>query len=235
MIAIHPAIFRRYADGMATMPGNHPPSESARVSIRLPRPLWIGVAAAMMAVAAIGVQVGLPIYRQQVAIREIEHFNGSVQLHARGPEWLRQWIGEKRMECVDKPWHVVFRANEATLSRRSRFGGVIVATAGPLIDDAALTCVLGLPTLESLDLAFSNVTDAGVEHVGHLHSLESLRLEGTDVSDASIPILSKMRSLKELNVEHTKITNSGARALEAALPGCDVQGPHNDPFERLGW
>jgi hypothetical protein len=37
-----------------------------------------------------------------------------------------------------------------------------------------------------------------------------------------------MRRLKELNVKDTRITWSGGRKLEAALPGCNVQGPHND-------
>jgi len=207
------------------------PAEVQRFSVRLPRPLLIGMAAAATGIAATGVQIGVPIYRQHVAIGEIEHFNGSVQLHPRGPEWLRQLIGAKRMECVGKPWHVVFWADEATLMRRSRFGGRVVAIEGPLINDTALACVLGLPGLEKLDLAFSNVTDAGVEHVNRLRNLRSLRLEGTDVSDASIPLLSKLQSLKVLNVEHTRITKSGGRALEVALPGCVVRGPHNDKWE----
>ncbi|HLJ12207.1 MAG TPA: hypothetical protein VKU82_13520 [Planctomycetaceae bacterium] len=213
---------------MLTAPTNAPPPEARGFALRLPRPLWIGLLAAVLAVTAVGMQIGAPAYRQRVAIREIEHFNGSVQFHPRGPDWLRKFVGERQMECFDKPWHVIFWVDEATLIRRSLFGGAVLATSGPLIDDAALACVLGLPDLESLDLAFSNVTDAGLDHVRHLRNLEFLRLEGTDVSDASIVLLSQMRSLKELNVEHTRITKSGGRALEAALPGCEVRGPHND-------
>jgi hypothetical protein len=204
-----------------------------RFALRLPRPLWIGVATGVMIVAAIGLRFGLPIYRQQAVIREIEHFNGSVQFHRLGPEWLREWVGEKRMEWFDEPWHVVFWCDEATLKRRSRFGGAIIPTTGPLIDDEALACVLGLPNLKSLDLAFSNVSDSGIEHVSRLQNLEALRLEGSDVSNLSIPVLSRMRSLKKLNIEHTQITKSGRRKLEAALPGCDVRGPHNDKSLRL--
>jgi hypothetical protein len=193
--------------------------------------MWIGLATALMVTAAVGVQVGLPVYRQHAAIREIEHFNGSVQFHPRGPEWLRRWIGEKPMKWVDNPWRVVFYPDEATLSRGKHFRGVLVWTSGPTINDAALTCLLGLPRLESLDLGYSNVTDAGVERLRHLQNLGSMCLEGTDVTDASIPILSTMGCLKRLNVVNTKITKAGGLALAAALPGCEVRGPHNDEWE----
>jgi len=139
------------------------------------------------------------------------------------------------MLWFDDPDHLVFWPDEANLMRRSRHGGIIPRTTGPLIDDENMTCVLGLPKLKSLDFAFSSVGDAGVKHLSGLRKLENLRLEGSDVSDLSIPILSRMRSLKSLNVEHTKITKSGGHALEAALPGCDVRGPHNDRSERRIW
>src|SRR5262249_20347825 len=124
---------------------------------------------------------------------------------------------------------------EANLRQRSRSGGVIVPTVGPLIDDDNLKCVLGLPNLKSLDLAFSSVSDAGIKHLNRLRMLENLRLEGSDVSDESILVLSQIQTLKRLNVEHTHITKSGARAFEAALPGCEVRGPQNDPWAKLGF
>ena len=44
--------------------------ELRRFSIRLPRPLWIGLAAIVLVVVAVGLRVGVPIYRQQVALWE---------------------------------------------------------------------------------------------------------------------------------------------------------------------
>lgn len=203
--------------------------------LNLPRWQWIFAVIAALIIVSVGAWVGGRIYQQRVAIREIARFNGSVDFHQRGPEWLRGWVGEKRMEWFDEPEHIVFWSDEATFRRRSRRGGVIVKTTGPTIDDAGLICVLGLPNLKSLDLAFSNISDSGIDHVSRLQNLENLRLEGSDVSDLSIRRLSQMRSLKELNVEHTWITNSGGRKLAAALPGCDVRGPHNDKWLlRLG-
>lgn len=200
-----------------------------RWSVWLPGPQWVFVLLAAPVIS----YVGLPLFNQRRTVHLIEHFNGSVQFHERGPGWLRDLIGRKQMEWFEEPWHVVFWPGEERLSRLSEFRGHIVPTSGPLIDDAALSCVLGLPNLKSLDVAFSGVGDAGVDQIAHLQNLESLRLEGTDVTDLSVPILSRMRSLKELNVRDTKITESGSLTLEAALPGCDMRGPHNDPSFRM--
>jgi hypothetical protein len=210
--------------------------EPSSFSVRLPRPLWIGVAAIVLVVAAIGLRLGVSGYRRRVAVREIERFHGSIQyLHLSGPEWLLEWMNDDRMQWFYDPDHLVFWPDAANLRRRSRHGGVIIPIVEPLIDNDNLKCVLGLPNLKSLDLAFSSVGDAGIKHLNGLRNLEDLRLEGSDVSDASIPILSQMQTLKRLNVEHTRITKSGALALEAALPGCEVRGRHNDPFAELVW
>ena len=47
-------------------------SEPRGPALRLPRPLWFGLAALVLVIAALGIRIGVPIYRQQAAIREIE-------------------------------------------------------------------------------------------------------------------------------------------------------------------
>jgi len=203
-------------------------SSSPQRNRRIVVSLWLMAAGVLLLMGTIG---GTSAWRRIKAVREIERLNGSIQyLHLRGPQWLHQWIGDERMVWFDDPDHVAFWADEKNMSLRSRFGGIVLTLDGPVIDDEGLACVLGLPQLMSLDLAFSEISDAGVGKLVDLRYLESLRLEGTDVSDASIPVLSQMRGLKELNVENTKLTNSGSRALEAALPGCKLRGPHNDRY-----
>jgi len=60
----------RYPDGMfATDPAT---PERRRFAIGLPRLLWIGVAAVVLVVVALGLRIGLPIYRHQAAIHTIE-------------------------------------------------------------------------------------------------------------------------------------------------------------------
>src|SRR5262249_13593865 len=188
--------------------------EPRRFSIRLPRPLWIGLAGVLLIMLATALRFGVSGDQRRGAVRGIARFNGSTQyLHRRGPNWLLEWLNDDRMQWLRDPDHLVFWPGEENLRRRSRTGGLIVPTVGPLIDDDILKCVLGLPGLNSLDLAFSSVSDAGVKHLDGLRKLENLRLEGSDVSNESIPILSQMKSLKTLNVQHTKISSSGARAL----------------------
>src|SRR5262249_61895470 len=70
-------------------------SADTRRSIRLPRPLWIGMGAIVLVLTTIALRVGVPIYRQQVAIREIERLGGWVVTEERGPNWLRRWFGDK--------------------------------------------------------------------------------------------------------------------------------------------
>jgi hypothetical protein len=43
-------------------PGHH--------SIRLPRPLWIGVATGVLVIVALSLRFGIPTYRQRAAIGE---------------------------------------------------------------------------------------------------------------------------------------------------------------------
>lgn len=191
-------------------------------SMRFPRPIWLFAGTAALVLIGLGLVLGVPVYRQRMAIQEIKRFSGSVQYFQHRPEWLTRLIGEEWMEWINEPEHVVFWPDGPTLSRRSRFGGMVVGSE-PLINDQRLKCVLGLPHLKSLDLAFSNTGDAGLEYVSRLQHLEFLRLEGTDVSDAGIAILLRMKSLKTLQVEHTKITATGVRKLAKALPGCDVR------------
>ena len=62
--------------------------EPRRLSIRLPRPLWIGVATAVLVVTAVALQFGMPIYRRYVATREIERVGGLVTTFGSSPAWL---------------------------------------------------------------------------------------------------------------------------------------------------
>ncbi len=77
------------------------PSVPNRFLIRLPRPFWIGIAAVVIVASAIGVVVGLPAYRQQVAIREIERVGGRIETRPLGPTWLREAIGAKKMRAFE--------------------------------------------------------------------------------------------------------------------------------------
>jgi hypothetical protein len=209
-----------------TDPVTHEPRQ---FSIHMPRPLWIGAATVVFLVASVGFRIGLPIYRQQVTIREIERVGGTVHFDKAGPEWLRELLGDERMRCVDAIRYVRFRPRLKTFRQRPVLEGILYS--GPPrwtessveIDDSLLKCIRNVPDLKQLSLSRTNIGDPGVVHIASLTDLETLDISGTDVSDASIPLFKRMRKLKELRLFSTQITDKGATDLKQALPQLTIE------------
>jgi len=129
----------------------------SRFSIRLPRPLWIALVTAVLIVGAVSLRFGLPIYRQQLALRAIERAGGVEKTRPGGPKWLRNLIGEDLMMPFDDVVEVRLGHKWAT--------------------DVTLAQLGCLTRLEYLDLDDTAVTDAGVAHLKSLKKLEWLSLE----------------------------------------------------------
>jgi hypothetical protein len=89
---------------------NVPVPECRRFLMRLPLPLWIGLGTAVLVV----VTIGMPIYRQYAAIREIEKLGGQVEMRPRGPNWLRNSMGKEWMKSLDHVVTVDLENREAT-------------------------------------------------------------------------------------------------------------------------
>ena len=188
------------------------------------------MAAVVLIVVAVGLRFGVPIYRQHVAIREIERCGGDVGglLRIRretGPTWLREFVGEDRMMAVDEIDDIYFHADSSTLNRRMnklRYGAISMTTldrAGPTIDDFTLSCITVIPTLKRLSLRFCDVGDAGMQHVAHLRNLEDLDLRCTDVSDAGLARLKTLRNLQSVDLNGTNVTDVGCLPDLQRLPG----------------
>src|SRR5882724_7364558 len=122
------------------------PTERHSSWVQLPRPLWIGLVTIALIVVGTGLRFGLPTYRQQVAIREIERQGGTVEFEPKGPEWLRGLLGARRMEFFDDVIKV-------DLSNRGVNHGEIVAT------DDVLRHVGRLLGVTLLDLSDAHITD----------------------------------------------------------------------------
>ena len=58
---------------------------------RIPKPIWFAVAAVLMVVLAVFLQVWLPYHREQGAIREIERLGGKLRLEELGLSGYRIW------------------------------------------------------------------------------------------------------------------------------------------------
>jgi len=73
-----------------------------------------------------------------------------------------------------------------------------------------------------LGLELTAVTDAGLARIKDLKNLVSLNLYGTAVTDAGLEQLKGLKHLRSLYLWQTKVTPEGVKALQAALPGCDI-------------
>jgi hypothetical protein len=97
------------------------------------------------------------------------------------------------------------------------------------VTDAGLASVATMKNLTRLHLENTKVGDAGLDQVKGLASLEYLNLYGTAVTDAGIAKLSGLKNLKKLFVWQTKVTDDGAKKLAAAIPGLDVNTGWKEP------
>jgi hypothetical protein len=185
----------------ATSPCSTPP-EPHRFSVRLPRPLWIGLAAVVLILGGVALQFGLQIDRQQTAIREIERLGGVVESEPRGPEWLWEWLDDEWMEAFYTITDVHLTDTPAT--------------------DATLQQLRGLAGLRGLHLGGTRVTDDELAYLKDLHQLERLSLDETQITDAGLKHLQRLTNLKFLNVASTGVTDAGISELKWALPKLTV-------------
>jgi hypothetical protein len=166
---------------MSTTGPNPPPSERRRFAIRMPRPLWIGVAAAVVIVVALGLRVGLPIYREHVAVAEVERLGGWAFTEPWGPEWLASLLYDIDQDLGDRL---------VTVSS--------VCLDGRPATDKTLEQLSWLSGLENLRLNRTEVTDAGLARLHRLTNLKRIYLANCPVTDAGVAEL--QRALPGLTV-----------------------------------
>lgn len=87
-----------------------------------------------------------------------------------------------------------------------------------------------LPSLRTVSLSGTPLTDAGLDGLAEVGSLQDLILTETKITDAGVAKLAKCKNLKTLNVEGTGVTEAGIAALHRALPQLEVNGK----FEPVG-
>jgi hypothetical protein len=206
---------------MSSASPNPLPPEPRRFLIPLPRPLWIGLAASVLIVAAAALHFGAPLYRQHVAVREVERANGKVHSLPRGPQWLRDWVGEDRMKLFDDPIVVDLNgsaANEDTLRRLGELTSLRALTLDNMqVTDTVLAHLKGLTNLERLQLQNTLVTDEGLRHLKGLTNLKILFLHNTLVTDAGLPQLKGLVNLDSLNLNGTRVTDAGLSQLKGLV------------------
>ncbi len=90
------------------------------------------------------------------------------------------------------------------------------------VTDAGLDTIAKMVHLGRLHLENTQVTDAGLAKLGSLRELAYLNLYGTKVTDGGIAKLEGAKELKKLFVWQTGVTKAGATALEGKVAGLVV-------------
>jgi uncharacterized membrane protein len=90
------------------------------------------------------------------------------------------------------------------------------------VSDAGLVHVAGLENLTRLHLEKTKVTDVGLAHLKGLENLRYLNLYGTQISDAGLRQLAGLKNLRALYLWQTKVSPQGVRELQQKIPGLKV-------------
>jgi len=137
---------------------------------------------------------------------------------------------------------------------RAADGAVVeVSLARTWASDHDVERLAEIKTIKRLDLSFTYVTDAGVQHLQELPELEDLTLDtvealtdaaasylradkklrrlvlrGTDITDVGMPYLASLTGLKSLDLSHTMIGDVGLESLPALseLEELNLGGTH---------
>ena len=79
---------------------------------------------------------------------------------------------------------------------------------GPAVSDADLVLLAKIPTVRSLGLVTSSVTDNGIAHLSNLPNLRSVRLPA-QITDVGIASLIKVQSLRYVDAFGCRVTSTG--------------------------
>ena len=183
---------------------------------RLP---YVGVmlfASLLLLVGAAVLMIWLPYHREQAAIVAIERVGGAVIVEDGGPAWLREQIGDERMEVFDKVWRV-WLSGKQVAGIMPAVGGLtrpreLYLDSTPLTD-AEMENLSGMTNLKRLNLARSKVSDAGLAHLRDMANLEWLFLDHTDVTGPGLQHLGGLTSLERLDLANTQITDAALEHL----------------------
>lgn len=100
-----------------------------------------------------------------------------------------------------------------------------VDLANTQVTDAGLAYLQGLTGLQALWLNNTHVTDAGLAHLQGLSRLQFLELAETEVTDTGLARLEGLTNLQVLALDNTHVTDAGLARLRKALPNCQIIGP----------
>jgi hypothetical protein len=168
--------------------------------------------------AASALWIGVPAYRQHVAIQEIGRLGGHIQTEERVPAWLRQWLGPETLRRFDSVHTVKLGGREVTDEMLHDFECLgdleRLDLSRTRVTDEGLKSLKTLKNLDWLNLDQTQITDDGLEHLKGLANLRILELSKTKVSDRGLVHLTGLTQLKYLYLNGTNVTDAGLGHLK---------------------
>jgi hypothetical protein len=80
-----------------------------------------------------------------------------------------------------------------------------------------------LGNIQKLEMVGCGIDDAGVVNLRNFVHLKKLNLSGNEITDKSVEVLKTLTQLEALSLLKTQVTKNGVIALQAALPGCNIE------------
>lgn len=96
--------------------------------------------------------------------------------------------------------------------------GSYAINTGKQITDEGLTQLKALPKLREFTLLDSQITDAGLKHIGQLRQLKSLNLSAflhSNITDTGMKELERLNELETLDLSGTRVTDAGLKSIKA--------------------
>lgn len=192
---------------------------ASRRAVAGPKRLLAITALLLLASAAVG--VGVKVHRCRAACDAVTSRGGRVLFE--GPKWLRSIAGEGPLpwldvvRAVDLNWKSVTDEDLGSLALHLREFPHLdsLSLAGTEITDAGMPALSELnQPLRCLDLSATRVGDAGIKSLRRLGTIEDLDLSGTGVTDAGLEHLLDLTRLERLNLDNTAVTDRGIVLLE---------------------
>jgi len=169
---------------------------------------------------------GLRMYRQQVAIREIERLGGKIGSEPDCPKWLQPWLATEQLRLFDRVVEVGLGNAKASDETMGHLGCLrhlkTLYLDGTQITDTGLACIRSSTELEDLILDRTQITDAGVAQLQGLRALEKLSLSETRITDAGLAHLKSLARLKLVHLARTQVSDAGVADLRQHLPNASV-------------
>jgi hypothetical protein len=160
-----------------------------------------------------------------VGLRHLAHLDHLAMLGIKGTSVTGEGFGKlQHLERLRALWIFDASLTEEGLQAIGKLTRLhVLSLSGCRVTAAGLSQLKRCKNLTSLDLDSPTLTDDGLKEISNLDQLTTLRLGFTKVTDKGLEHLTVFKNLRYLDLRCTQVTAAGVRALQRALPQCEIR------------